>query len=272
MYVGWGCDIGGGVGDVILQGKVAIVTGASRGIGVATARVLAERGMQVAVVARSQQVERVAEDLRAAGHTAIGFTTDISNKAEVEAMVARVERELGPLWLLVNNAGVLRTGPTADMPEEDWDAVFNVDAKGVFLCSQAAIRRMMPRRSGRIVNVASIAGQIVRVEQIAYCSAKAAVIHFSRCLAVEMAPHGITVNCVCPGMTWTEMLGRSAEARGLDLEAMVALIPAGHMADPADHAYLVAYFASEEAAHVTGQVVSVDGGQSQYMPLTARRI
>jgi 3-oxoacyl-[acyl-carrier protein] reductase len=146
-----------------------------------------------------------------------------------------------------------------------------VDAKGVFLCSQAAIRRMMPRREGRIVNVSSIAGMIVRVNQIAYSSAKAAVIHFSRCLAVEMAPYGITVNCLCPGMTRTEMLVNSAEERGLDLEAMVGLIPAGRMAEPKDHAHLVAYFASEEAAHVTGQVVCVDGGQSQYMPIPAKK-
>jgi NAD(P)-dependent dehydrogenase (short-subunit alcohol dehydrogenase family) len=155
------------------------------------------------------------------------------------------------------------------MSEEDWDAVYNVDVKGVFLCSQAAIRRMIPRGRGRIVNISSIAGQIVRVAQIAYCSAKAATIHFSRCLAVEMAPHGITVNCICPGMTRTEMLDKSVVARGLDLNSMVALIPAGHMADAMDHAHLVAFFASEEAGHITGQTISVDGGQSLYMPLMA---
>jgi 2,3-dihydro-2,3-dihydroxybenzoate dehydrogenase len=254
-----------------LEGKVAIVTGASRGIGVEIARTLAGQGMKVALVARSPQVTEVAAELRATGLNAIGFTVDVSKSAEVDAMVDRVEGELGPLWLLVNNAGVLRTGATANLSEEDWDAVYAVDVKGVFLCSQAAIRRMMPRGGGRIVNVASIAGQIVRVAQIAYCSAKAAAIHFSRCLAVEMAPHGITVNCLCPGMTWTEMLGKSAAARGLDLDGMVALIPAGHMADASDHAHLVAYFASEEAGHVTGQVVSVDGGQSLYMPLMAPR-
>jgi NAD(P)-dependent dehydrogenase (short-subunit alcohol dehydrogenase family) len=255
-----------------LEGKTAIITGAGRGIGVEIARTLAEQGMRVALVARSLQVEQVAAALREEGHRAIALRADVSNKDDVEAMVGRVEEELGPLWLLVANAGVLRTGPTADMPESDWDDVFAVDAKGVFLCSQAAIRSMMPRREGRIVVVSSIAGQIVRTAQIAYCSAKAAAIHFARCLAVEMAPHGITVNCLCPGMTWTEMLGVSAEERGLDLDAMVALIPAGRMADPKDHAHLVAYFASEEAAHVTGQVVSVDGGQSQYMPLTAVRV
>ena len=255
-----------------LQGKTALITGASRGIGVEIARTLAEHGMSVALTARSPQVAGVAATLRDEGHTAIGFTADVSDKDSVEAMVARVEEELGPLWLLVANAGVLRTGPTADMPEEDWDDVFAVDAKGVFLCSQAAIRTMIPRKEGRIVVVSSIAGQIVRTAQISYCSAKAAAIHFARCLAVEMAPLGITVNCLCPGMTWTEMLGVSAEERGLDLDAMTALIPAGHMADPKDHAHLVAYFASEEAAHVTGQVVSVDGGQSQYMPLAATRM
>ncbi len=254
-----------------LHGKVAIVTGASRGIGVEIARTLGQEGMAVAVVARSAQVEEVATELRAEGINASSFTVDVSKRPEVEAMIDRVEQELGPLWLLVNNAGVLRTGPTAEMSEEDWDDVYNVDVKGVFLCSQAAIRRMMPRGGGRIVNISSIAGQIVRVAQIAYCSAKAATIHFSRCLAVEMAPHGITVNCLCPGMTWTEMLGKSAVARGLDLDAMVALIPAGHMAEVQDHANLVAFFASEQASHITGQVVSVDGGQSLYMPLMAPR-
>jgi 2,3-dihydro-2,3-dihydroxybenzoate dehydrogenase len=254
-----------------LEGKVAIVTGASRGIGVEIARLLGAQGMAVALVARSTRVEEIAAELCTEGLRAIGFTVDVSRRAEVDAMVERVEQELGPLWLLVNNAAVLRTGPTAEMSEEDWDDVFNVDAKGVFLCSQAAIRRMIPRGAGRIVNVSSIAGQIVRVAQIGYCSAKAAVIHFSRCLAVEMAPHGITVNCLCPGMTWTEMLGKSAVERGLDLDAMVALIPAGHMADPQDHAHMVAFFASEKASHITGQVISVDGGQSLYMPLMTPR-
>ena len=148
---------------------------------------------------------------------------------------------------------------------------FDVDAKGVFLCSQAAIRKMIPRRQGRIVNFSSIAGMIVRTAQIGYCSAKAAVIHFSRCLAVEMAPYGITVNCLCPGMTWTEMLSGSAKERGLDLDAMVELIPAGRMAKEEDHASLVAFLASEEAVHLSGQVIAVDGTQSLYHPLMVKK-
>jgi 3-oxoacyl-[acyl-carrier protein] reductase len=216
-------------------------------------------------------VSSVVAEFRLEGLTVLALPGDVSKKEEVTAMFDRVEAELGPLWLLVNNAGVLNTGPTADLSEEAWDLAFAVDAKGVFLCSQAAIRKMIPRQQGRIVNFASIAGMIVRTAQIAYCSAKAAVIHFSRCLAVEMAPHGITVNCLCPGMTRTAMLTVSAKERGLDLDAMLELIPAGKMAVEEDHAYLVSYFASDEAAHVTGQVVAVDGGQSLYHPLVMKR-
>lgn len=254
-----------------LEGKVALITGAGRGIGPGIARVLAEKGMIVAVNARTESAEQTAAELRALGLQATAFVADVSRKAEVEAMIERIEQELGPLWLLVNNAGLLRAAPTVDLREEDWDDVFAVDAKGVFLCAQAAIRRMMPRGAGRIVNIASIAGMIVRTKQIAYSSAKAATIHFSRCLAVEMAPYGITVNCLCPGMTRTEMLISSAAERGIDLAAVVDLIPSGRMAEPEDHAHLVAYFASLEAAQVTGQVICVDGGQSQFMPMPTRK-
>lgn len=255
-----------------LQGRVALVTGASRGIGFVIARVLAEQGMHVAMNASSARIEQAAAQLRQHGLSVRPYRADVSQKQAVQTMVDQVEAELGPLHLLVNNAGLLRTSPTPELSEEDWDATFAVDAKGVFLCSQAALQHMTPRRTGRIVNISSIAGQIVRVQQIAYCAAKAAVIHFTRCLAVEMAPYGVTVNCICPGMTRTEMLIDSAAERGLDLEALVKLIPDGRMADPEEHAHLVVYFASDAAAHVTGQVVAVDGGQSQFMPLAPIRV
>jgi len=256
-----------------LQGRVTLVTGAGRGIGKTVARLLAEQGMIVGVNDYNfASAEEVVQELTASGLRALALAGDVSNKTQVQAMVDRVERELGPIWLLVNNAGVYNAAPTAELSEEAWDRAFDVDAKGVFLVSQAVIQRMIPRATGRIVNFSSIAGHIVRTNQIAYCSAKAAVIHFSRCLAVEMAPHGITVNCLCPGMTWTQMLSVTAKERGLDLDSMVALIPAGHMAEELDHAHLVAYFASDEAKHVTGQVVSVDGAQSLYHPLAAVRM
>jgi len=255
-----------------LEGRVAIITGAGRGIGKTIARVLATRGMAVGIndVVR-ESAESAARELCIQGSRALALPADITRKSEVEAMVERAEAELGPLWLLVNNAGVFFSAPAPEMSEEAWDKAFAVDAKGAFLCSQAALKRMLPRRAGRIVNVASIAGIIVRIHQIGYCAAKAAMVHFSRCLAVEVAPFGITVNCLCPGMTRTEMLEQGARERSLDLEAMVELIPAGRMAAPEDHAYLVAYFASDEAAHVTGQVVAVDGGQSQFLPLVPPR-
>ncbi len=255
-----------------LRGRVAVVTGGGRGIGKAIVHVLAQQGMAVGVNdVNPALVEGVVKEFSAEGLHVLGLPGDVSRKAEVVGVVDRAEAELGPLWLLVNNAGVITTAPTAEMSEEAWDKALDVDAKGVFLCSQAAIRRMIPRRQGRIVNFASIAGMIVRTGQIAYCAAKAAVIHFSRCLAVEMAPYGITVNCLCPGMTRTEMLTVSAKERGLDLDAMVELIPDGRMAEEIDHAHLVAFFASDETAHITGQVVAVDGAQSLYHPLTPKR-
>ena len=254
-----------------LDKRVAIVTGAGRGIGKTIARVLAEEGMRVGINdVDPALVANVANEFRDKGLHVLGLPGDIANKGQVTAMFDQVEAELGPLWLLVNNAGVFNSAPTAELSEVAWDKAFEVDAKGVFLCSQAAICKMIPRRQGRIVNIASIAGMIVRTGQIAYCSAKSAVIHFSRCLAVEMAPFGITVNCLCPGMTRTEMLTQSAKDRGLDLEAMLKLIPAGRMAAEEDHAHLVRYFASDESAHVTGQVVTVDGAQSLYHPLTIK--
>ena len=251
-----------------LNGRVAIVTGAGRGIGQTVARVLGERGMLVAVNDLDPALaESTAAELRSAGVEAWALPGDVSQKADAQMLIERTEAVLGPLWLLVNNAGVFNSGPTAELSEAAWDVVFDVDAKGVFLCSQAAIQRMMPRGGGRIVNLASIAGMIVRANQIAYCSAKAAVIHFSRCLAVEMAPYGITVNCLCPGMTWTEMLETSAAERGLNLNAMVEMIPAGRMAEETDHANLVSFLASDDAGHLTGQVIAVDGAQSLYHPL-----
>jgi len=255
-----------------LKGKVAVVTGAGRGIGRTVALALSDQGMSIGVNdVNANLADSVVAELRAKGCQAISLVASVADKHQVNAMINMAEEELGPVWLLVNNAGVVTIGPTADLSEEAWDQVFDVDAKGVFLCSQAAIRKMIPRQGGRIVNFASIAGQIVRTGQISYCAAKAAVIHFSRCLAVEMAPYGITVNCICPGMTWTEMLSVTSKERGLDMDALVEMIPDKHMAKEEDHAAMVAFFAGENSAHITGQVISVDGAQSLYHPLTMKR-
>jgi len=241
-----------------LKGRVALVTGAARGIGLAIAETLASEGMLVAAC-----------DLQAPTAGALRAACDVTVKSQVCALFDRAESELGPLWLLVNNAGVFHYAPVEDHSEQAWDRVFAVDAKAVFLCSQEAVRRMAPRRQGRIVNIASIAGLIARTRQIAYAAAKAATIHLSRCLAVEVAPLGITVNCLCPGMTETEMLRQSRTLSGATLEQYQSLVPAGRLASPEDHASLIRYLALPETQHLTGQVISVDGGQSQNLPITA---
>lgn len=256
-----------------LHDRVAVVTGAGRGIGKMIAHKLAELGMKVAIIdVMPNLLSKNIEEFRAEGFNICAFQGDVSSKDDVNRIFDQIEAELGPIWLLVNNAGIHNTsGPTVDMSEEAWDRVLAIDAKGVFLCSQAALKKMLPRHGGRIVNMSSIAGLIARSEQIAYCSAKAAVIHLSRCLAVEVAPYGITVNCLCPGPTRTEMLNEIAVTQDLDFEALIDLIPDGRLAEPIDHAYLVAFFANEESAHITGQVIAVDGGQTNFHPLVLRK-
>ncbi len=252
-----------------LAGRVGLVTGAARGIGLGIAQRLAADGMAVALADTSDSVHEAAGRLSASGLKTVGLVGDVSVRTDVDHLVQQTEDLLGPLWLLVNNAGVIPTGAVVDMSEADWDLAMDVDAKGVFLCSQAAIRRMIPRGGGRIVNMSSIAGQIVRTGQAGYCAAKAAVNHFTRCLAIEVACHGITVNAILPGMTRTEMLVDSFVARGLDLDSMLGMIPSGRFAEPSDHSELVAWLASDASRQVTGQLICVDGGQSQYMPLAS---
>ena len=252
-----------------LKGRVALVTGAARGIGLVIARRLCEEGMSVALNdVNAEGVQRAAKELSSKGYKCVPMPCDVTRAGEVGSIIATAEKELGPLWLLVNNAGTFHSAPAVDFPEEAWDREFAVDVKAAFLCSQAALRVMIPRKAGRIVVVSSIAGQIVRTRQIAYCAAKAAAIHFARCLAVEAAPQGITVNCLCPGMTDSDMLRQSAGARGATLEDYQAMIPSGTLAKPEDHANAVLWLAAVESGHVTGQVISVDGGQSNYHPLT----
>ena len=150
--------------------------------------------------------ESAAQEFRAEGLKVWALPGDVSRKVEVSAMIDRVEAELGPLWLLVNNAGIYDVASTSEFSEEAWDKAFQVDAKDIFLCSQAAIRKMIPRKGGRIVNISSIAGLIVRTGQIPIALPRRRSYILRAVLAVEMAPHGITVNCLCPGMTRTEML------------------------------------------------------------------
>jgi 2,3-dihydro-2,3-dihydroxybenzoate dehydrogenase len=251
-----------------LAGRCALVTGAARGIGFVIARVLAQQGMSLALNdLEPEATEAAALRLRNEGGQAVAIPADLRRAPDVFNLFEQVEHQFGPLWLLVNNAGVYRPGAAENLSEHDWDETFAVDAKAVFLCSQAAVRCMIPRQGGRIIVVSSIAGVITRTDQIAYCAAKAAAVHFSRCLAIEVARHKITVNCVCPGMTDSRMLRETAVARGIEIHDYVAMVPAGRLAEPEDHARTIAWLASDEAQHITGQVIAVDGGQSIYHPV-----
>ncbi|GAA1009566.1 2,3-dihydro-2,3-dihydroxybenzoate dehydrogenase [Acrocarpospora pleiomorpha] len=236
-----------------LTGEVALVTGAARGIGAAVAAALAGEGAVVA--ATDVLLGRTEGDI-------MHLTCDVTDANQVEALVGRVEREIGPIGILVNTAGVLRTGPAAELTADDWRAVFRVNTEGVFHVSSAVARRMIPRRRGRIVTVASNAGGIPRMGMSAYAASKAAAAMFTRCLGLELAAHGIRCNVVSPGSTDTAMqagLDREAVLRG-DLASFRTGIPLGRIADPADIADAVAFLVSDRARHITMQDLYVDGG------------
>ena len=245
-----------------LEGKVALITGAGRGIGPGIARVLAEKGMIVAVNARSESAEQTAAELRALGLQATAFVADVSRKTEVETMIERIEGELGPLWLLVNNAGLLRAAPTVDLREEDWDDVFAVDAKGVFLCAQAAIRRMMPRGAGRIVNIASIAGKEGNPKMGPYSASKAAVIALTKSLSKELVGKGdICVNSISPAVIQTPILDQLSQEQ---INMMLSKIPLGRTGKPEEVAALVHFLSSSECSFTTGQCYDISGGRATY--------
>lgn len=251
-----------------MEDSVALVTGAASGIGAAVARALGERGAAVAAVDRdAEQLRTLVDKLRADGARVEAFAADVSLASEVEGVVREVERTLGPLHSLVNAAGVLRLGGVRDLTDDDWSATFAVNATGVFHTSRAAARRMVPRRRGAIVTVASNAAGTARMGMAAYAASKAAATAFTRCLGLELAAYGIRCNVVAPGSTDTPMLrsmwhdasGPAATLRG-DPEAYRVGIPLQRLAQPADIADSVLFLLSDQAAHITMHTLTVDGG------------
>ncbi len=249
-----------------LDGQVALVTGAARGIGRAIADLLAANG--ASVVYSDIDGEAAAESARRApGSGARSCTLDVTDAEMIRERIDELTRTLGPLDILVNNAGVntlKHRVPIDEFPREEWDRILDVDLNGVFQMSQSAARVMKPRRSGKIINIASIAGLVPLRLQSAFVAAKAGVINLTRAMALELGPHGILVNAVAPGSTLTE--GTKALFYGDDgmfrdsVRQLLAHIPLGRPARPEEIAHAVLFLASPESSYVHGHVLTVDGG------------
>jgi len=251
-----------------MRDETALVTGAAGGIGEAVVRALAAEGVAVAAVdANAEALNPLVKELSEAGHRIQGFVANVASSAEVDAMVERAERELGPIGYLVNAAGVLRVGAGASLSDDDWDTTFAVNATGVFRVSRAVANRMIPRGSGAIVTLASNAARTPRWNMAAYAASKAAATSFTKCLGLELAKHGIRCNVVAPGSTDTPMLTslwNGGDALRISIEGAPETfrvgIPLGRLARPADIADAVLFLLSDRAAHITLQDLTVDGG------------
>ncbi|QNP74744.1 2,3-dihydro-2,3-dihydroxybenzoate dehydrogenase [Streptomyces roseirectus] len=256
-----------------IESTVALVTGAARGIGAAVTATLAGAGAQVAAVDRDTGTLATAvTKLEAEGMAVRGYAADVCDSTAVDALVRRVEDELGPIGILVNAAGVLHTGRAVDLTDRQWNEIFAVNAGGVFHVSRAVARRMIRHRRGAVVTVASNAAGVPRTEMSAYAASKAASAHFTRCLGLELAGHGIRCNVVSPGSTDTPML-RAMLGAGADPahviegapDAYKVGIPLRKLARPQDVADAVAYLVSDQAGHVTMHDLYVDGGAALHV-------
>ena len=241
--------------------RLALVTGGSRGIGRAIALALGKNGCDVAVNynASAGAAEALCGELAALGTRASAFRADVSDRSQVEALFKAVEAGMGPVEILVNNAGITRDNLLMRMKPEEWDAVLAANLSSAFYCTKEAIRGMAKARWGRIVSIASVVGLIGNTGQTNYSASKAGLIGFSKSVAREYAARGVTVNVVAPGFIGTDMTGVLKEQVK---EAILGQIPLGRMGSPEDVARAVAFFASEESSYVTGQVLAVDGGMT----------
>jgi len=240
-----------------LTGRVAIVTGASRGIGRAVARTLASAGASVVAGARGDHAAEVAGEITAAGGKAIAVTLDVTDEASIAAAVASAASAFGKVDILVNNAGITRDTLMLRMKRDDWDAVIATNLTGAFTCTQAVLKGMVKQRYGRIVTISSVVGQSGNAGQANYAASKAGLIGFSKALAREVASRNITVNVVAPGLIDTDMTRAITDAAQQD---WAASIPLGRLGTPDDIAAAVCFLASDAASYITGHVLAVNGG------------
>jgi NAD(P)-dependent dehydrogenase (short-subunit alcohol dehydrogenase family) len=244
-----------------LDGKVAIVTGAGRGMGESFARTLAANGASVAVAdVDAESASKVSSLIRDQGGESVACEADVSRFSEVERLVKRVETELGRPDILVNNAGLLKPTRFADISEGEWKSIMSVNVDGVFFCSKAVVPSMVARRYGKIVNISSSAGKTASTfGGLHYTASKAAVLGITRHLARELAPFGINVNAVCPGSIDTAMVRGNATPE--TIEAGVRKIPFGRLGRPEEVANLVLFLASDASSYITGASIDINGGE-----------
>jgi 2-hydroxycyclohexanecarboxyl-CoA dehydrogenase len=244
-----------------LDGKVAIVTGSAQGIGRAIAMRLAEEGAKVAVADIDLAgAQRTAGEIKGAGGTAIAVKLDVSRLEDAIAAADAAERDLGPIDVLVNNAGWDIVEPFVQSAPETWDKVIAINYRGVLNCCKAVAPRMQSRKRGKIVSISSDAARVGSTGEAVYAGCKAAIIGFSKTLARELARDGINVNVVCPGPTETALLKNAMAGRPGVLDAMAKGIPMRRLGQPGDLAGAVAFFASADSDYATGQVLSISGG------------
>ena len=243
----------------LLEGKVALVTGGSRGIGRAIALRLGQEGADVAVCARNVEAAgEVESEIEGLGRKCLVRACDVADAEQAGALIASTIEELGQLDILVNNAGVTRDNLLMRMKEEDWDEVLAINLKGAFNCARAAVRPMLKARGGRIVNITSVVGLQGNAGQVNYAASKAGLIGLTKSLARELASRGITANAVAPGLV--PETGMTGELAAEVQQQMLSAVPLGRAGTPEDVAHAVAFLASEQAAYITGQVLAVDGG------------
>jgi 3-oxoacyl-[acyl-carrier protein] reductase len=242
-----------------LTGKIALVTGSSRGIGRAIAIALAGQGAKVAVnyVSNAQAAAEVVERIASCGGRAVAIQGDVANAADAKRIVEETQKTFEGLHILVNNAGLTADDLLLRMSEEAWDRVMAVNLRGAYLCTKAALRPMIRQRWGRIINVASVAGLVGNAGQANYAAAKAGLIGLTKSVAKEVASRSVTANAIAPGLVQTEMTANLTEGQG---QAVLQIVPLGRAATPEEIAPAVVFLASEEAGYITGSVLAIDGG------------